>query len=372
MQQILKDTGDYQVLVDYLQQQKVHRLFLVCGRSIRLLPLDHFFATLEERHGIIVERFTDFQPNPVYESVVAGVEAFHRFGGDIIVAVGGGSAIDVAKCIKLYSNMDTNQNYLEQKIVPNEIPFLVIPTTAGTGSEATRYAVIYYKGNKQSVTHVSCIPTAVFFAPSLLKPLPDYQKKATLMDAFCHSVESGWSVNSTNESMAYSVEAIQKIITEMDNYLAGDESAATSMLTAANLAGKAIDITQTTAGHAMCYKLTSLYGLAHGHSAAICLPHLWEYMNNHMERCIDPRGQAHLKQAFQKLAEAMGCMNVEQAIDFIKKMLDKLELYPPKNWNLEDLEILSQSVNPVRLKNNPVSLDEEALKGLYKKILTKN
>ena len=371
-QQILKSSDDFQALLDYLHQKQIRKLFLVCDQSIKLLPLDRFFAMLPERCQIEVERFSDFCPNPLYESVVGGVEAFRRFQGELIVAVGGGSAMDVAKCIKLYCNMDPGKNYLEQEIVPNEIPFLAIPTTAGTGSEATRYAVIYYGGNKQSVNHVSCIPSAVLFAPSLLRTLPEYQKKATMMDALCHGIESGWSVNSTEQSMEFSLEAIQKIVSNMESYLNGDEQAAASMLSAANLAGKAIDITQTTAGHAMSYKLTSLYGLAHGHSAALCLPHLWRYMIGHMELCVDGRGAGYVKSGFQKLADAMGCGRAEEAADFIGELLKKLHLEPPRPWTQEELEILSKSVNPVRLKNNPVALTEEALKELYQHILAAN
>lgn len=76
------------------------------------------------------------------ESIVNGVALFREENCEIIIAVGGGSAMDVAKCIKLYSNVDSKINYLEQKIIPNDIKLLAIPTTSGSGSEATRFAVI--------------------------------------------------------------------------------------------------------------------------------------------------------------------------------------------------------------------------------------
>lgn len=370
MQEILHSEGDFAALQAYLQRQQVRRVFLVCDRSIELLPLDAFFAALPEKLGIEVQRFSDFCPNPLYESVVSGVEAFGRFGGGLIVAVGGGSAMDVAKCIKLYSNLDPHKNYLQQQIVPNAIPFLAVPTTAGTGSEATRYAVIYYQGEKQSVSHDSCIPTAVLLAPCLLRTLPPYQKKATMMDALCHAIESGWSVNSTPESMGYALQAIREITAGMDDYLAGDEEAAGRMLMAANLAGRAINITQTTAAHAMSYKLTSLYGLAHGHSAAICLPPLWRYMTGHLDQCVDARGAAHVQWAFGQLAGALGCSNVGQAVQYMEDLLGRLGLGAPDAWTTDQIEVLARSVNPVRLKNNPVALGEEALAGLYTEILT--
>ena len=369
IQKQIRDTEDFHALAEYLQENQIRRLFLVCGKSIEKLPLYAFFQELPQKMGIQVARFSAFSPNPAYESVEEGTAEFRRFHGDMIAAVGGGSAMDVAKCIKLYSNMDPGKNYLEQEIVPNNIPFLAVPTTAGTGSEATRYAVIYYHGEKQSVSHPSCIPSAVLLAPALLRSLPAYQKKVTMMDALCHGIESGWSAHSTAESMEYSLEAIRMILAGMDGYLDESEESAASMLQASNLAGRAINITQTTAGHAMCYKLTSLYGLPHGHSVALCLPYLWSYMLMHMEDCIDPRGADHVQRAFEEIARALGCRDSVQAVEMLKRILKKLDLYPPMEWKPEDVTILAQSVNPVRLKNNPIALNEDAFRTLYLKIL---
>lgn len=371
-QLILQDKGDFQPLLEYLQHIGAQRLFLVCEQFIDRLPLAEFFGELPAKHGIQVRRFSDFAPNPLYEAVVEGTAAFRAFQGDVIVAVGGGSAMDVAKCIKLYSNMNPGKNYLQQEIVPNDIPLVAIPTTAGTGSEATRYAVIYYQGEKQSINHISCIPSVVLLAPSLLKTLPVYQKKVTLLDALFHCVESAWSVNSTQQSLTYSLSGIREILPNIEPYLAGEECAANSMLHAANLAGRAIDITQTTAGHAMSYKLTSLFGLPHGHSVALCVPHLWRYMIDHPERCIDERGAEHMEQVFGELAKAMGCEDAESSVEFLSALLKKMGIEPPQNWTEENIEVLSRSVNPVRLKNNPVALSEDALRGLYRKILEKN
>lgn len=238
---------------------KQDRVLLVCDMSIRFL--DQLNGELESVSVPII-RFSDFQPNPLYESVVKGVELFRQEGCNAILAVGGGSAIDVAKCIKLYSNLSgdgKNGEWLNTEILPNNLPFLAVPTTAGTGSEATRYAVIYYKGAKQSITSNSIVPNTVLLDPSVLKTLPLYQKKATMCDALCHAIESFWSVNSTDESKKYSLQAIAGVLDNMEGYLNNTDAGNAGMLMAAHIAGKAINITQTTAGHAMCYKITSLF-----------------------------------------------------------------------------------------------------------------
>lgn len=350
--------ADYNEISEWVKGKKV---LLVCGHSFDKQKISECFK------GMI--RFSGFSPNPTYESVAVGVKVFKNNDCDSIVAAGGGSAIDVAKCIKLYSDMDEGDNYLKQDIVANDIPFMAIPTTAGTGSETTRFAVIYYQGEKQSVTHESCIPDTVVFDPAVLVNLPLYQKKATMLDALCHAIESFWSVNSTNESRKYSVEAVRLILRNMDDYLSGgDEMVNCQMLKAANIAGKAINITQTTAGHAMCYKLTRFYGISHGHAAALCVSKLWPFMIKYADYCTEPGEQEYLHKLFGEMAKMMDCNSISEAAGKFQGIVDSLKLDIPVAKE-EDYKFLKHSVNPVRLKNNPVKLEEGDIDYLYHEIL---
>lgn len=366
---ILRADENYTELNGYLKKYRIKKIFLVCGKSISLMRIGRYFEVLKSHTGIQIIYFNHFISNPSYESVVEGVSLFRKENCDLIIAVGGGSAIDVAKCIKLYSNMDNSKNYLKQMIIPNSIPFIAVPTTAGTGSETTRYAVIYFKGEKQSVSDNSCIPSAVLLDASSLKTLPEYQKKSSMMDALCHAIESFWSVNSTEKSKSYSREAIQAILESKDSYLKNEDAGNAKMLIAANIAGKAINITQTTAGHAMCYKLTSLYDITHGHAVALCVLRLWPYMIEHIEQCIDPRGTQYLNSVFGEIAEAMGCKKIEDAVERYKEIVRDFDLGIPKP-KAGDFEILKKSVNMDRLKNNPVRLNCKAIDRLYHQILS--
>ncbi len=278
MQLYLPPDNRYRALDQYLMDGKIRRIFLVCGKSLRRLPAGAYFEALEVRLGIRVVTFSDFSPNPSYESVVDGTSRFREAGCDFIAAAGGGSAIDVAKCVKRFANMELTRNCLEQTAAPGDASLLAIPTTAGTGSEATRFAVIYYQGRKQSVAHDDCLPNAVLLDPRLLETLPEYHRKASMLDALCHAVESVWSLRASPESRDYAYRAIRQLLGSMDDYLQNTPDGNLNMLEAANLAGKAINLAQTTAGHALCYGLTSLYGLAHGHAAALCVRRLWPYM----------------------------------------------------------------------------------------------
>lgn len=368
-QQMIIPDKNYRALDRYFIEQAPQKVLLICGNSVFRLKIGQYFETMEKRLGIQVVLFQEFVPNPVYESVEQGIFRFKEEGCDMIVAAGGGSAMDVAKCIKLFTPMDPRINYLEQKIQPSNVPLLVIPTTAGTGSEATHFAVIYFQGEKQSITHEACIPNAVMLDASLLESLPMYQRKATCLDTFCHALESCWSINSTEESREYAEKAIRLIMEYGNGYLDNQSVANGKMLTAAHLAGKAINITQTTAGHALCYKLTSFYGIAHGHAAALCVREVWRYMLEHLEECIDVRGKDYLKHIFAQIARFMGYSSAKAALDCFEMMIKEMRLEMKKDDKEINWEELVNSVNLERLRNNPVLLTKKTIDEIYHRIL---
>ena len=366
MQQIILNQG-IEVLQTILLEKGIKKFLLVCDSSYEYLSIREEM----EKITIPYRKFSDFTFNPLYEDVCKGVQMFLAEDCDAIVAVGGGSAMDVAKCIKLFCKMNSNECYLLQEYKDTKIPFIAVPTTAGTGSESTRYAVIYYNGEKQSVTHESIIPDYAILEARVLGTLPDYQRKCTMLDALCQGIESWWSVNSTEESMKYSRIAIGLIMQNKNAYINENSmEAAEKIMLAANYAGRAINITQTTAAHAMSYKLTSLYGIPHGHAVAVCLPEVWRYMICHMEHCIDVRGKEHLMNIFEDIAETMGQKDIGEAIQYFEEILKEFEM-PKPLYKEKDLEVLTSSVNVVRLKNNPVLLTEESLYELYQNIMNR-
>ena len=362
-QQIINGINSYKELKTILKKINCHKFLLVCDTSFSYLNLDSYLNSLSIPYVI----FNEFIPNPLYENVIDGIKKFYDNECDTIVAIGGGSSIDVAKCIKLFCKTDCSNNILNESYFDTKVPLIAIPTTAGTGSESTRYAVIYYDGKKQSITHNSILPNYVILDSSFLKTLPIYQKKCTLLDALCQAIESWWSINSTKESIEYSKIAIQKIIKNIDKYIfQNDEESSNEILIASNYAGKAINITQTTAPHAMSYKLTSLYNLPHGHAVAICLPEVWYYMLNNLDKCIDSRGQKYLQDVFQEISLSLECSKPNEAIDKLRNIIKQFEMnYPISNNKENDCQLLTNSINLTRLKNNPISLDNKAIGILY-------
>ena len=361
-------------LPQILEKVNCKRLFLVVDSSYPFLNIKD---TVEEL-SVEKVKFSDFTPNPLYEQVCKGIELLKESKCDAILAVGGGSAIDVAKCIKLAVwAKEGNTAIIPPVVNPRvecdgtKLPFIAIPTTAGTGSESTHNAVMYYAGAKQTVTNDGILPDYAVLEPSVLKTLPLYQKKCTMLDALCQGIESWWSVNSNEESYEYSRKAIELIMENWQKYIfENDDEAAANIMLGANYGGRAINITATTAAHAMSYKITSLYKFPHGHSVAVCLPEIWEYMLANMDKCIDSRGKHYLNGIFESIGKAMGCEAPVLAIAKFREMMKLMELKSPKaEKREEDLELLSTSVNPIRLKNNPIELNLEAIKMLYDSII---
>lgn len=351
-----------------------HKLFLVVDSSFPFLNIKDTIESLE------VEKvfFSDFTPNPLYEDVCKGINLLKSEQCDTILAVGGGSAIDVAKCIKLAVLAQEGNQAIIPPLVNtrvacdgSKLPIIAIPTTAGTGSESTHNAVMYYEGAKQTVTNDGILPDIAILEPSVLKTLPLYQKKCTMLDALCQGIESWWSVNSTEESYEYSRKAIELIMANWQKYIFdNDAEAAANIMLGANYGGRAINITATTAAHAFSYKITSLYKLPHGHAVAVGLPEIWEYMLGHMDKCLDTRGEAYLTNIFSQIASAMGHSTPVEAIAKFREMLSDMEISNPVAINREEeIEILSKSVNPIRLKNNPITIDDSAIQLIYEIII---
>ena len=354
-----------------LKEVGCEKLFLVVDSSYPFLNIKDAIEALPVKERVM---FSDFTPNPLYEQVCNGIELLKTSNCDTILAVGGGSAIDVAKCIKLAVLAKEGNDAIIPPLVSTRVacdgaklPFIAIPTTAGTGSESTHNAVMYYEGAKQTVTNDGVLPDFAVLEPSVLKTLPLYQKKCTLMDALCQGIESWWSVNSTEESYEYSRKTIELITANWRKYIfENDDEATKQIMLAANYGGRAINITQTTAAHAFSYKITSLYNLPHGHAVAVCLPEIWEYMIGYMDKCIDSRGQEYLSDIFSKISKTMGSENPKQAIAAFRQMMKEMELKNPMAVNrYEEIDVLSHSVNPVRLKNNPIILNEKTISHLY-------
>lgn len=294
--------------------------------------------------GIDCIAFTEFSPCPEVSSAKKGAEIFKQNNCDFIITVGGGSAMDVAKAIKLFAETD--------------VKILAVPTTAGTGAEVTRFAVLYNHADKDSVRSWDIIPNFQVFDYTALKSLPEFQRIVTSLDVFCHSVEAYWSTDATDESRAYSMEALELFGKYFQSYMDDDASSYEPMMKCSELAGRAINIAQTTSPHAFSYKLHKIKGFVHGEAVAVSLCNIWKYM---LENCPTPQLQLLLAET-----EILSGFTP----DSFEKFIAGLGIHTKVTITKTEFDETVNGVNVSRLANNPMTFDANDIKNIYSQFIT--
>lgn len=209
-----------------------------------------------------VEEFADLRPNPTIEDMAAGLDVARRFDPGTVVGIGGGSVLDLAKAIAVLADADGEPiEYLRGERTPSRRRGLVlVPTTCGSGSELTQFATLYAGGRKYSLDFADGRADVVLIDPDLAASVPSAVAASARADALSHAVESYWSVAATDESRALAREAMTMLMRD-----GGVEQFALG----AALAGAAINMTRTTAAHALSYALTTELGIPHGMAVAL-------------------------------------------------------------------------------------------------------
>lgn len=235
-----------------------------------------------EKEKINYVIFSNVNPEPDVENVEEGVNYCIKENCDVIVAIGGGSAMDVGKCIAaLVRNKKSLRNYFGEANFENEpLPVIAIPTTCGTGSEVTRYSVIVDKeeGTKKTVASEKIMPVLAIVDPDVLDYLPEKLISATGMDAFCHSAESYLATTSDYMSKLFAIESLKLLSENLEKAVKGNKKSQEMVFLASTLAGYAINRTGTIIVHGIGYSLTIKYGTHHGTANALFLPYILEFM----------------------------------------------------------------------------------------------
>ncbi|HDL50868.1 MAG TPA: iron-containing alcohol dehydrogenase [Firmicutes bacterium] len=236
---------------------------------------------LLEKNGISYEIFNETVPNPPVQLVKKGGEKFLSTSSDFIIAIGGGSPMDLSKGIGIYSVYKEIVPFLlgEKRVERKIPPLIAIPTTSGTGSEVTRYAVLTYEGRKLAVGSEYIFPDVALVDPETTLSMPKELARDTGMDALSHALEGLFSLkaNSVSDSLAY--ESIRIIFDFLPRsvFHEGDLEAREMMHYASMVAGMVIAETGTGLVHSMGYPLTMKYGFSHGLANAIIMPYVMKY-----------------------------------------------------------------------------------------------
>ncbi|MGB4375300.1 MAG: phosphonoacetaldehyde reductase [Defluviitoga tunisiensis] len=372
-------------IIHIIEKENIKKPFLVISESAfkgsKLEEIIRGLLKVGKIEGIYI--FSDFENNPKYEDIIKGLELFKKNRHDVIISYGGGSSIDVSKLIKYFSCID-NKNNREgnllqikgenyNRAMQKDIIHIAIPTTCGSGAEATKFAVMYYQNKKYSVEHQALLPKYVIIDPYVFMKLPDKILASSIMDSLAQGIESYWSINSTEESQVYSKKCIGLV---MQNYLKAfeerDINSLYNLSKASNFSGKAINIAKTTAPHAMSYVLTNKYNIPHGQAVMMILPYVYEF-NAEMEGELkEKRGKDYLRKVFEELNSLLNITSSKEIKEKLINMMTALNLetklseITPEEINVEELV---NSINLERLNNNPLKINKTEIETIYNCII---
>ena len=279
----------------YLAQMKnVERVMLVCDPGmVQFGYADIVREALGRRkNDVKVEVFSDVEPNPSTNTVYKGLEMIVNFQTDTIIALGGGSAMDAAKGMWMFfEHPDTSFFGAKQKFLdirkrtygiapPEKTQLVCIPTTSGTGAEVTPFAVI-----TDSETHVkypladyALTPNVAIIDPQFVLTLPKSIAADTGMDVLTHAIESYVSVMASDYTRGLSLQAIKIVFDYLEESVkTGDETAREKMHNASAMAGMAFANAFLGICHSIAHKIGGEYGIPHGRTNAILLPHIIRY-----------------------------------------------------------------------------------------------
>lgn len=368
--------GAIHKLPDVLRAKNLESIFLITGRESfqisgakeKILPA---LSRLKYLH------FNQTSTNPDIKTLTRTIQHFSSGSYDCILAVGGGSIIDLGKLVKYFSNANGDLKDIvenDQILKPKDIPLIVIPTTAGTGSEATHFAVLYIGKEKYSIAHPNLLPDIAIMDPDLTSSISQYQAATGMLDTLSQSIESLWSINSTPVSREYAISSLRII----SRYIPGvvETSSKTfrgDIMSASNLSGKAIDISKTTAAHAISYPLTIGHNIPHGHAVGLTIGDFLVF-NYHVtdEDVVDNRGALHVREAIQSIMEILDTVTVDETKQVINQfMVDNgIETrLRPLGITPDDIDDIINGVNSERMGNNPRKVSKEDLKKILCGIL---
>ena len=239
-----------------------------------------------------VRVFADVEPEPSEALVRAGVDVVRNVRPDLIIAVGGGSAIDAAKAIRLLGEspqlslaeltppfLDARKRVAQYPEIVHELRLVAVPTTSGTGSEVSPAAVLTANGRKLTLVDYSLVPDMAVVDPRLTLTMPPTLTADTGIDAVTHALEAGVSIFASPYTDAFCMQALHLILDALPRACAdgSDLGARTAMSNAATLAGLAFSNAFVGVCHSLAHAVGARFGIAHGRANGIFLPHVLRY-----------------------------------------------------------------------------------------------
>jgi phosphonopyruvate decarboxylase len=329
--------GDIENNISLVLKETNSKSVLIIGNNMK----DSLVTSLECT-DVEVTVYSGYEANPKLADINKIMQIKDHSNFDLIIAIGGGSALDSAKIIREYFCKTSK--------------LVTIPTTCGTGAEITPFAVCYENGIKQSI-QTKCADYVILDG-SIVAKTPLTVLNAPILDAVVQAIESIWAKSATSESQRYAYQALNIFFT---NLLAEIEKECnySELLYGSYLCGRAIAISKTTACHAMSYGLTSHYGIRHGEAVAILLPY---FIKHHFNA-----GDNRLKKLINNIFCIAEVNSLDEFLKFYNQLVKSVGLSAKINGEC-DLKSLMRLINLERLANNPVKITETLMQDIYRQI----
>ena len=354
-------TNSIEDIQNFIKDKSFKKIFVLCGKkSFITTGAEKIFKRILQDKEI--KLFYKNSELPILEELIMITNEIKNFKPNLILAIGGGAVIDYSKI----ANVIDVRPDLAELIVNYSYPFkskftklAVIPTTAGSGAEVTSNAVIYVDGIKHSFESELLIPDNFFLIPEFLISAPHKIKASAGFDAIAQALESLVSKKSNSQSVEYASKSLRISINNYISFLNNPNlKNATEMSIAANLAGKAINISKTTAPHATSYPFTSLFNISHGHAVGLFFEKFFKFNFNNLEKS---ETTFDLKKRFDlifNLFNVSGINDFNSKISFMKKEANLEDNLAKLNINInQSSENIIKGINLLRLGNNPVKID---------------
>ena len=335
---IIFGNGSFDMLGDHIRDMKASRPLVVLDRNLSKPGFKERIANTCGKNGVKATIFDkQVEAEPRLEVADEGAKAARKGKCDIVVGIGGGSAMDVAKAIAVMAaNNGSAVDYLGLNKVPGPgLPTIMVPTTAGTGSEVTFTAVFVRQDlkKKEGMNSPYLYPDLALLDPVLTLTLPPVSTASTGIDALCHAIESFTSVNASPMSEMFSLDAIQLISENLRTCVhdGGNLEAREKVLLGSLYAGLGLANAGVGAVHSLSYPLGGKYGVSHGLANTVMLPHV---MSFNLPGALEK---------FAVVAEAMGEIIDDMplreaaylAVEAVQSLIEDCGIYT----TLEDLNI---------------------------------
>ena len=358
--------GEVERLPDLVRAMGATRALLVCGRTsfaasgaARVLP------ALERT--VALRRWDEHRPNPTAEDVAAGLNVAAAHRPDLIIGVGGGSTLDIAKLVAALSAVEDGSDVervarrIKGHVATDArlVGLVLVPTTSGSGAQVTHFATVYVGTTKHSVAGAALLPDRIVLDPALAMSGTVEQRAASGADALAQAIESMWAVRGDDRSREYAEAAIRLLLPAVVAFAhVPDLANAAAMATGSQLAGEAINRSRTTLPHALSYAITQHVGLAHGHAVAHTLPAV---LARHLAADAVKLAEVTLaehRRNMGRLVDALGVNDGDEAVVRVETIVRDLGLRDPAGAChaaiVAKVEMLARSVDPIRIGNNPV------------------